>query len=104
MTSAQSAELLEVAERSGRVHAVNFNPRFYATNQHAHGMIANHELGEVRLGSGHYLQDWLPLHAALDWRLDPPKGGGLRAVSDLGTHWMDVGSFSVARRRPGVVV
>src|SRR5213080_982613 len=89
MTSAQSAELLEVAERSGRVHAVNFNLRFYATNQHVHGMIANHELGEVRLVSGHYLQDWLLLDTDWNWRLEPQLGGELRAVADIGTHVLD---------------
>jgi predicted dehydrogenase len=103
MTSAQSAELLEVAERSGRVHAVNFNLRFYATNQHVHGMIANHELGEVRLVSGHYLQDWLLLDTDWNWRLEPQLGGELRAVADIGSHWMDLTSFLVGRRITGVM-
>src|SRR5207245_10979850 len=103
MTSAQSAELLEVAERSGRIHAVNFNLRFYATNQHVHGMIANHELGEVRLVSGHYLQDWLLLDTDWNWRLEPQLGGELRAVADIGSHWMDLTSFLVGRRITGVM-
>jgi len=103
MTSAQSAELLEAAERSGRVHAVNFNLRFYATNQHVHGMIANHELGEVRLVSGHYLQDWLLLDTDWNWRLEPQLGGELRAVADIGSHWMDLTSFLVGRRITGVM-
>src|SRR5256714_7984858 len=93
MSSAQSAELLEVAQRSGRVHAVNFNLRFYATNQHVHGMIANRELGDVRLVSGHYLQDWLLLDTDWNWRLDPALGGELRAVADIGSHWMDLTTF-----------
>src|SRR2546428_9628555 len=86
MTSAQSAELLEVADRSGRVHAVNFNLRFYATNQHVHGMIANHELGEVRLVSGHYLQFRLLLVTDWNWRLEPQLGGGRRAGAPIGLH------------------
>src|SRR5205823_5778169 len=97
MSSAQSAELLEVAQRSGRVHAVNFNLRFYATNQHVHGMIANRELGDVRLVSGHYLQDWLLLDTDWNWRLDPSLGGDLRAVADIGSHWMDMTSFLTGR-------
>src|SRR5437588_707142 len=98
MTSAQSAELLEVAEQSGRVHAVNFNLRFYATNQHVRGMVANHELGDVRLVSGHYLQDWLLLDTDWNWRLEPELGGELRAVADIGSHWMDLTSFLTGRR------
>src|SRR3989440_6717193 len=103
MSSAQSAELLEVAQRSGRVHAVNFNLRFYATNQHVHGMIANRELGDVRLVSGHYLQDWLLPGTDWNWRLEPQLGGDLRAVADIGSHWMDLTTFIVGRRITGVM-
>src|SRR5213080_4739726 len=103
MSSAQSAELLEVAQRSGRVHAVNFNLRFYATNQHVHGMIANRELGEVRLVSGHYLQDWLLLDTDWNWRLEPEQGGSLRAVADIGSHWMDLTSHIAGQRIASVM-
>jgi len=103
MSSAQSAELLEVAQRSGRVHAVNFNLRFYATNQHVHGMIANRELGDVRLVSGHYLQDWLLLDTDWNWRLDPQLGGDLRAVADIGSHWMDLTTFLTGQRITAVM-
>ena len=103
MSSAQSAELLEVAQRSGRVHALNFNLRFYATNQHVHGMIANRELGDVRLVSGHYLQDWLLLDTDWNWRLDPQLGGDLRAVADIGSHWMDLTTFLTGKRITAVM-
>ena len=103
MTSAQSAELLELAERSGRVHAVNFNIRFYPTNQHVHGMVSRGELGDVRLISGHYLQDWLLLDTDWNWRLEPQLGGDLRAVSDIGSHWMDLTTFLTGRRITSVM-
>src|SRR5256714_4101079 len=103
MSSAQSAELLEVAQRSGRVHAGNFNPRFYATNQHGPGMIANRELGDVRLVSGHYLQDWLLLDTDWNWRLEPQLGGELRAGAGIGSHWMDLASFIVGRSVTGAM-
>lgn len=98
MTSAQSVELLELAERSGRVHATNFNIRFYPTNQHVRGMIKAGDLGDVRLVSGHYLQDWLLLDTDWNWRLEPQLGGDLRAVSDIGSHWMDLTGFLVGKR------
>src|SRR5256885_9189566 len=85
MTYAQSAELVELAARSGRVHAVNVNIRFYPVNQHVHGLIAAGELGEIRLVSGHYLQDWLLLETDWNWRLEPDLGGELRAVADIGS-------------------
>ena len=102
-TSAQSAELLELAERSGRVHAVNFNIRFYPTNQHVLGMVKSGELGDVRLISGHYLQDWLLLDTDWNWRLEPELGGDLRAVSDIGSHWMDLTTFLSGRRITSVM-
>jgi len=52
MTAAESADLLQLAEQSGRVHAVNFNLRFYPICQHMHGLIEEGGLGEVRLVSG----------------------------------------------------
>jgi predicted dehydrogenase len=103
MTPAESADLLEAAQRSGLVHAVNFNLRFYPVNQHVHGMIAAGELGDVRLVSGHYLQDWLLLATDWNWRLEPGLGGELRAVADIGSHWMDLTSFLTGRRITAVM-
>jgi predicted dehydrogenase len=93
MTSAESAELLRLAEASGLVHAVNFNIRFYPLCQHLHQVVREGGLGEVRLVTGHYLQDWLLLDTDWNWRLDPALGGPLRAVSDIGSHWLDLTTF-----------
>lgn len=98
MTPAESADLLNMAEDSGLVHAVNFNLRFYPICQHVHGLIAEGALGDVRLVSGHYLQDWLLLDTDWNWRLEPERGGGLRAVADIGSHWMDLTSYLCGRR------
>jgi len=57
----------------------------------------------VRLVSGHYLQDWLLLDTDWNWRLEPQLGGELRAVADIGSHWMDLTSFLVGRRITGVM-
>jgi predicted dehydrogenase len=98
MTPTESADLLRIAEHSGRVHATNFNIRFYPVCQHVHGMVKHGELGEVRLVSGQYLQDWLLLETDWNWRLEPALGGELRAVSDIGSHWMDLTSFLTGRK------
>jgi len=103
MTSSESAELLELAQASGRVHAVNFNIRFYPLCQHLHGLIAEGGLGEVRLVSGHYLQDWLLLDTDWNWRLEPELGGNLRAVADIGSHWMDLTTFLTGKRISAVM-
>lgn len=93
VTSQESAELVQLAAASDRITAVNFNIRFYPLNQHAHQMVADGELGEPRLITGHYLQDWLLLDTDWNWRLEPDKGGTLRAVGDIGSHWIDLTNF-----------
>jgi predicted dehydrogenase len=93
VTSAESAELVELAAASDRISAVNYNIRFYPLNQHAHQMVRDGELGEPRLVHGRYIQDWLLLDTDWNWRLEPAKGGDLRAVGDIGTHWIDLTSF-----------
>jgi predicted dehydrogenase len=98
MTSAESADLVRIAEASGLVHAVNFNIRFYPLLQHLHEHVREGGLGDVRLVSGHYLQDWLFLDTDWNWRLDPALGGTLRAVSDIGSHWLDLTSFLTGSR------
>ncbi|MEP7378326.1 MAG: Gfo/Idh/MocA family oxidoreductase [Chloroflexota bacterium] len=97
MTAAESADLVARAQRSGKVAVVNFNIRFYPINQHLRGAIAAGELGDVRLISGHYFQDWLLYDTDWNWRLEPEHGGGLRAVGDIGSHWLDLTSFVCGR-------
>jgi predicted dehydrogenase len=98
MTSEHSAELVELAEGSGLVHCTNFNIRFYPQVQHARAMIADGALGPVWNVHGGYLQDWLLLATDWNWRLEPEKGGALRAVGDIGSHWLDLAQF-VTRSR-----
>jgi predicted dehydrogenase len=92
-TAAQSRELLELAERSGLVHCTNFNIRFYPLVQEARERVQHGELGEVWNVHGGYLQDWLLLPTDWNWRLEPDKGGELRAVGDIGSHWLDLVQF-----------
>ncbi len=103
MDSAQTGELLAVAERSGLVHAVNFNIRFYPQVQEAAARVASGELGDVHLVSGGYLQDWLLLDTDWNWRLDPESGGSLRAVGDIGSHWLDLMTFVTGSRIEAVL-
>ena len=48
---------------------------------------------DVRLVTGRYFQDWLLLDTDWNWRLEPEDGGELRAVGDIGTHWLDLITF-----------
>jgi predicted dehydrogenase len=93
LTAEQSRELLELAERAGIVHCTNFNIRFYPMVQEARARTQGGELGEVWAVHGGYLQDWLHEPTDWNWRLEPDRGGELRAVADIGSHWLDVAQF-----------
>lgn len=103
MTSAESAEMVEVARASGKVAAVCYNIRFYPLNQQAHGMVAAGNLGDIRFISGHYHQDWLAKPTDWNWRLVAEEGGALRSVGDIGTHWVDLTSFVTGLKAEAVM-
>ena len=103
MTSAQSAEMLALAQSSGKIAAVCYNIRFYPLNQHAQRMVADGALGDIRLITGHYHQDWLAKATDWNWRLEADQGGTLRSVGDIGTHWVDLISF-IAGQKPSAVL
>jgi predicted dehydrogenase len=96
--AAESAELVELAERSGLVHCTNFNLRFYPIVQEARERIRAGAVGEVWNVHGGYLQDWLARPTDWNWRLEPDKAGELRAVGDIGSHWMDITQFVTGLR------
>jgi predicted dehydrogenase len=98
MTSDESRELVALAAESGLVNAVNFNIRFYPLNQHVRDLVHDGVVGDVRLVSGHYFQDWLLLETDWNWRLVPGLGGSLRAVGDIGSHWLDLVAFMTGLR------
>ena len=98
MTSAESGELLELARASGLVHCTNFNLRFYPIVQEAQARVLAGEIGEIWNVHGGYLQDWLATPLDWNWRLEPDKGGRLRAVGDIGSHWIDLTQFVTGQK------
>jgi predicted dehydrogenase len=98
MTAAEGADLLALAETAGVVHAVNFNLRFYPLCQQARAMVRSGELGTLYLVHGRYLQDWLLKDTDWNWRLESALGGEMRAVADIGSHWLDLMGFITGKR------
>lgn len=97
ITSEETAELVRRAEASGLVHAVCFNIRHYALNHQAMAMVAAGDIGEPRFITGSYHQDWLLKDTDWNWRLQPERAGQLRAVADIGSHWLDLTRFISGR-------
>ena len=53
-------------------------------------MVRRGDLGQVFSVSGSYVQDWLLYQTDYNWRVLAEEGGELRAVADIGTHWLDL--------------
>jgi predicted dehydrogenase len=53
-------------------------------------MIAAGELGDVLIANGTYFQDWLLYDTDWNWRANAESNGALRAMGDIGSHWMDM--------------
>jgi len=93
MNTTESADLVNLAAEKKLVNAVNFNIRMYPLAQHARSMVQRGELGDLFILQGSYLQDWLLFPTDWNWRLEPDLGGTLRAVGDIGSHWLDLLTF-----------
>jgi predicted dehydrogenase len=93
MTTTETAELVEAARQAGKVFAVNYNVRFYPAVLQMRAMVQRGDLGAIIHVNGSYMQDWLLKETDYNWRVLASEGGELRAVGDIGTHWLDTVSF-----------
>ncbi len=98
MNSTQSAELVKLAAARGLANAVNFNIRFYPLAHQSRALMQSGEIGKPYIIQGSYLQDWLLYDTDWNWRLEPELGGDMRAVADIGSHWLDLVTFITGLR------
>jgi predicted dehydrogenase len=90
MSAAEAEELVKIAKAKGVPHCVNHNLRYYPVVQHVRRLIESGDLGEVLAVQGTYSQDWLLYDTDWNWRLESKHNGPLRAMGDIGSHWMDM--------------
>ncbi len=93
MNTKETARIVAAARRAGTVFAVNYNVRFYPAVLQMRQLATRGDLGQIIHVNGSYLQDWLFKDTDYNWRLLPQEGGTLRAVADIGTHWLDTVGF-----------
>ncbi len=93
MNTRETARIVQAARAAKRVFAVNYNVRFYPAVLALRRLVERGDLGDIIHVNGSYMQDWLFKDTDYNWRLLPKEGGKLRAVADIGTHWMDTVSF-----------
>ncbi|MGY3549174.1 putative dehydrogenase [Bradyrhizobium sp. USDA 4472] len=98
-TVAEAEELVALVRKTGRVFVVTHNYTGYPMVRQARAMIANGDLGEVRLVRAEYLQDWLTerleasSHKQAAWRTDPARSGAGGCIGDIGTHAYNLACF-----------
>jgi predicted dehydrogenase len=90
LDSRESAALVSLLKETKLVGGVAYNLRYYPLCQEARALIRKGAIGQVKLVHGSFLQDWLLFSSDWNWRLEAKLGGELRAVSDIGTHWLDL--------------
>lgn len=103
MSTTETQQIMNRAKKASTVFAVNYNVRFYPAVLQLRKMVARGDLGQIIHVNGSYLQDWLFKETDYNWRLLPGEGGNLRAVADVGTHWMDTVSFILNARITSVL-
>jgi predicted dehydrogenase len=98
-TSVTDAQLLvDQSSRLGLPTAVPFVYRYYPAVREIRSRIARGDTGQLHLLHGSYLQDWLALSTATNWRVDEAIGGSSRTFADIGVHWCDAMEFVTGHR------
>jgi len=90
LTSAEAKELVDLAAKAKLANCIQHNLRYYPVVQQIRRMIEAGDLGEILIAQGTYSQDWLLYDTDWNWRIDSKANGALRAMGDIGSHWMDM--------------
>jgi predicted dehydrogenase len=98
MNSRETAELVALAAQTKLAAGVAYNIRFYPLCHEARARIAAQGPSSVLHIAGSYAQDWLLRDTDFNWRVVAADGGELRAVADIGTHWLDLVQFVSGRK------
>ena len=99
MNTAETAQLVSVVKRKqSPVFSVNYMCRFFPAILQMRAIVQRGALGAIIHVQGHFFQDWLLEETDYNWRLLASEGGKLRAVGDIGTHWIDAVSFILGAR------
>src|SRR5258705_4428955 len=98
-TLEDAQDLARTVSRTGLLFAVTHNYTGYPLVRQARQMVAEGELGPIRVVQVEYAQDWLatPLEKTgqkqAAWRTDPAQSGPAGSLGDIGTHAYNLASF-----------
>src|SRR5438445_4291204 len=98
-TLEDALDLEKTVRHTGLLFSVTHNYTGYPMVRQARQMVANGELGPIRVVQVEYAQDWLstPLEKTGQkqalWRTDPAQSGPGGSLGDIGTHAYNLASF-----------
>ncbi len=98
-TLEDALDLAQIVRRTGLLFSVTHNYTGYPMVRQARQMVADGELGPIRVVQVEYPQDWLatPLERTGQkqalWRTDPAQSGPAGSLGDIGTHAFNLASF-----------
>jgi predicted dehydrogenase len=96
---ADARKLKKAADESKALFILTHNYTGYPMVRQAREMIANGEIGRIRVVQVEYAQDWLTEAAEQTgakqavWRTDPAQSGAGGSTGDIGTHAYNLASF-----------
>ena len=98
MTVEEGEEIVKVAEKAGRICAVNYCYSAYPMVREMRHMVANGEIGKVRLvvanfSHGHHGNAADADNPRVRWRYDPAMAGISGQFADCGIHALHMASF-----------
>ncbi|MCD8352676.1 MAG: Gfo/Idh/MocA family oxidoreductase [Planctomycetaceae bacterium] len=91
LTPAQADELVALSKKNGLEFLVTYTYTGYPLVRQAREMIRRGDLGDIRLVTAEYIQDWLadapdPSNKQASWRTDPARSGLAGCMGDIGSH------------------
>ena len=95
-TLPEARKMVKAAERSSALFVLTHNYTGYPLIRQAREIIANGELGDIRVVNVEYAQDWLTQDddsKQAAWRTDPAQSGLGGATGDIGTHAFNLAGF-----------
>ncbi|MEN8874512.1 MAG: Gfo/Idh/MocA family oxidoreductase [Pacificibacter sp.] len=97
-TLEDALKIEEAVARTGKLFILTHNYTGYPLIRQAREMVANGDLGDLRMVNVEYVQDWLtePADAdnkQADWRTDPARSGLGGCIGDIGTHAFNLASY-----------
>ena len=95
-TLADAKKLVKAAESSGALFVLTHNYTGYPMVRQARQMVANGDIGKIRVVQVEYPQDWLTVEQDFkqaNWRTDPNQSGAGGSTGDIGTHAFNLACF-----------